>query len=382
MQIANKVCKLIRDIYSEEFVQLHRPVFTQLEEKKISECIATNYVSSVGEYVNLFEENISKFVGAKRGIACVNGTSALHASLMAVGVRDNTQVITQALSFVATANAIKYCHAEPVFIDVDIDTLGMSPTALKSWLESNVTVEAGSAVNKRTGQIISCCVPMHTFGLPCRIEEISELCREYRIPLVEDAAESLGSKWGKRYTGTFGSAAIFSFNGNKIITTGGGGMIVTNNDKLADFLKHLTTTAKKTHSYEYYHDEIGYNYRMPNINAAIGCAQMEIIGEILNRKGTVAKIYNDFFNDQSITFIKPVNGATSNHWLNAIVLNSRKERDEFLKITNDAGVMTRPIWALLSELPMYRSYQNDGLRNSKWLSDRVVNIPSSVPRLD
>lgn len=372
---------LVKSLYNSDIVPLHRPVFSHREVEYLTECISTNFVSSVGKQVINFENQVANFVGVKRGVACASGTAALHAALKGLGVSSNSQVITQALTFVATSNAISYCGAEHIFVDVDIDTLGMSPTALKSWLQENVIVEANKAINKYNGKIISCCLPMHTFGMPCRIKEIAEICLAFRVPLLEDTAESLGSRVGNQHTGTFGAAATFSFNGNKTITTGGGGMIVTNNIKLADKLKHLTTTAKKPHEFEYFHDEVGYNYRLPNINAALGVAQMEILDQILELKRELAETYKYFFSQKGIKIVEPIQGSISNNWLNAIVLDNRSDRDQFLKITNANGVMTRPIWNLMTDLPMYRMCENDGLKNSRWLVERVVNIPSSVPSL-
>lgn len=379
MDIERKFCDLVKNIHCESPVLLHRPVFLGNEVDYLSDCITSNYVSSVGARVIEFEELIANFVGAQRAIACVNGTSALHVALHTMGVGSGTQVLTQALTFVATANAISFCGAEPLFIDVDIDTFGMSPESLRVWLEANVRSEGKRLINKNNGKEIIACLPMHTFGLPCRIKEISSICNEYGIVLIEDAAESLGSSFQDSHTGTIGKIGTFSFNGNKIITTGGGGMVVTNDEQLADRIKHLTTTAKRPHQYEYYHDEIGFNYRMPNVNAAIGVAQMENFTEILMAKEKLAKIYSDFFAESTIKFACPIDEAKTNYWLNAIILNNRVDRDNFLKITNDNNIMTRPIWNLISDLPMYVNCEHDGLANSKWLVDRVINIPSSVP---
>jgi len=378
----NKFVSYVKQLYDEDEVLLHRPLFSELEKRYVNECIDSNFVSSVGKRVIEFEEKLADYTGAKYAIACVNGTAALHAVLRAIGVDKDTQVLTQAISFVATSNAISYCGAEPVFIDVDKDTLGLSPWALQHWLEQNTIIRDGRRCNKQSGKAISCCLPMHTFGLPCRINEIAEICAAYAIPLIEDCAESLGSFVDTTHTGLFGEAGTFSFNGNKTITTGGGGMIITNNLNLANKLKHITTTAKKKHPYEYYHDEIGYNYRMPNLNAALGVAQMQNLDQILYRKKEITAHYVAYFKEAKVQLVAPINGHTSNNWLNAILLSNRKERDYFLKGTNELNVMTRPIWNLLSQLPMYQKCQNDGLENSKWLVDRIVNIPSSAPRLD
>ncbi len=375
----DKFIEFVRGIYGENEVLLHRPIFLGNENSYLSECIKSNFVSSVGKRVDEFEDLIANFVGSRRAVACVNGTSALHVGLHALGVQPGVQVLTQALTFVATANAISFCQAEPVFIDVDVDTLGMSANSLRNWLEENALKAGGKLINKNSGKEIAACLPMHTFGLPCRIEEISSICEMYDIPLVEDAAESLGSYINKKHTGSLGRLGTFSFNGNKIITTGGGGMLVTDDEQLADRLKHLTTTAKRPHSFEYYHQEIGFNYRMPNINASIGVAQMEQLQLILKEKEKVAESYTEFFKDMPCRLVRPIVGTKANNWLNAIILNDRSERDNFLKDTNTNGIMTRPIWDLMSELPMYVNCENDGLVNSKWLVDRIVNIPSSVP---
>lgn len=372
--------ELVRNIYNENEVLLHRPIFSGNEIEYLSECVESNFVSSVGKRVVEFEEQFAEFVGVRRAIASVNGTSALHIALHGLGVGVGTQVLTQSLTFVATSNAVSYCGAEPVFIDVDIDTLGMSPNALLTWLEKNTYNSDGIVINKNNGKIITACLPMHTFGLPCRIKEICNICEYFSIPVVEDAAESLGSYVGEKHTGCFGKIGTFSFNGNKIITTGGGGMIVTNDDTLADRLKHLTTTAKRPDPYQYYHDEIGFNYRMPNLNAALGVAQMEKLSIMLKKKKDVANIYADFFENKSPQFIHSISGHRTNYWLNAIIMKDRIVRDHFLNLTNVNKIMTRPIWDLMSELPMYNHCEHDGLENSKWLVDRVVNIPSSVPQ--
>lgn len=366
-------------IFGDDFIPLHRPVFEGNERQYLIECIDSNFVSSVGAKVQEFEEKIADFTGSKHAIATVNGTAALHVAIELAGVKPGDEVISQALTFIATCNAISYAGAKPLFIDVDIDTMGLSPSALKIFLEENAEKNEAGTFNKVSGRRISACVPMHTFGFPCRIVEIAEICADWDIALVEDAAESLGSYAGGRHTGTFASMATLSFNGNKVITTGGGGMIITDDSELARRAKHITTTAKVSHPYEFVHDEIGYNYRMPNLNAALGCAQMERLTEFLTIKAQLADQWDTFFNDRDVDFVKAVNGSNANHWLNAIILDSRSDRDEFLKMTNDNNVMTRPIWTLMSKLPMFKDCQTDGLENSLWLEDRVVNIPSSVP---
>jgi perosamine synthetase len=377
--LADQTISLARSIYGGDFIPLHRPVFEGNEREYLIACIDSNFVSSVGAKVTEFEEKVAEFTGAKYAIATVNGTAALHVAIELSGVKPGDEVISQALTFIATCNAISYVGAKPLFIDVDLDTMGLSPAALKRFLEENTEKRASGTFNKVTRKRISACVPMHTFGFPCRIAEIAEICAEWDIALIEDAAESLGSFVGSRHTGTFASMATLSFNGNKVITTGGGGMILTDDSELAQRAKHITTTAKVPHPYEFVHDEIGYNYRMPNLNAALGCAQIERLGDFLTVKAQLADQWDTFFNMRGADFVKSIDGNKANHWLNAIILDSKEDRDEFLKLTNENNVMTRPIWTLMSKLPMFKNCQTDGLENSLWLEERVVNIPSSVP---
>lgn len=369
----------VRALYGEGFIPLHRPVFEGNERRYLVDCIDSNFVSSVGAKVAEFERQVAAFTGAKYAIATVNGTAALHVALQLAGVQRGDEVLSQALTFVATCNALHYAGADAVFIDVDLDTLGLSPLALRRWLSANAEVREGRAFNRTTGRRIAACVPMHTFGFPLRIAEVVAVCDEYGIPVVEDAAESLGSYVGGRHTGTFGKLATLSFNGNKTITTGGGGMIVTDDEALARRAKHITTTAKIPHPYEFVHDEVGYNYRLPNLNAALGCAQMERLPEMLAAKAEVARRYAGFFEASGVRFVQPIEGATANRWLNAIVLHDQAQRDALLEYTNAQGVMTRPIWRLMSRLDMFKHCQHDGLENSQWLEARVVNLPSSVP---
>lgn len=379
MALKEKFIIKAREIFGNDFIPLHRPVFDDNDKKHLIDCIDSNFVSSVGEKVTEFEKRIAEFTGAKYAIATVNGTSALHVAIELAGVRQGDEVITQALTFIATCNAISYTGAVPVFIDVDQDTMGMSPTSLKNFLENNCKKENGIVLNKKSGKRVTACVPMHTFGFPCRINEIVEICSDWNLALIEDAAESLGSYVGNKHTGSFGDMGIFSFNGNKIITTGGGGMIITDNLDTAKRAKHITTTSKKPHPYKFIHDEVGYNYRMPNLNAALGCAQFENLEEILSVKLDVANKWNDFFEHNDIKFFKACGEGIANHWLNTILLESKTIRNEFLIHTNENGVMTRPVWELMSSLKMFKNCQNDGLVNSSWLAERIVNIPSSVP---
>ncbi len=374
-----KIVNFIKQTFdTNKFIPLHEPRFIGNEKKYLNECIDSTFVSSVGKYVDRFEKEFATFVGSKYAIATVNGTAALHVSLALSDVKQNDEVITQPLTFVATCNAISYCGAKPIFVDVDLDTLGLSPVALKKFLKKNCEIKNKKCINKTTKKTIKACVPMHTFGHPCKIDKIKKICDDWHIILVEDSAESLGSFYKKKHTGTFGKLGAFSFNGNKIITSGGGGAIVTDDENLAKKAKHITTTAKIPHPYEYVHDEIAYNYRMPNINAALLVAQMENLEKFLHVKKDLAKKYKKFFAKSNINFLQEPKHAKSNYWLQAIVLENKKQRDKFLTLSNKQGVMTRPIWRLMSELNMFSTCQKDNLKNAKYLEQRVVNIPSSV----
>ncbi len=369
----------IRDIYgTKKNIPLHEPKFIGNEKKYLNQCIDTSFVSSVGKFVDKFEKKIAKYTGAKYAVATTNGTSALHISLILAGVEQDDEVITQPLNFVASCNAISYCKARPIFIDVDIDTMGLSPKALRSFLKNNTKIKNKKCINKKTNKIIRACVPMHSYGHPCRIDEINKILRKHHIFLIEDAAESLGSFYRNKHTGTFGKLGIISFNGNKIVTAGGGGCILTNNKILAKKAKHITTTAKIPHKWDFNHDMTGYNYRMPNINAALLMAQVENLNYFLRNKRELAKKYQTFFQDTDYIFFKEPKYCKSNYWLNSIILKSKIERDQFLNKTNSNGIMTRPIWKLMNKLPMFKNAQCNNLKNSKWLYERVVNIPSSV----
>ena len=374
------VINFIQDTYkTKEFIPLHEPRFIGNEKKYLNECIDSTFVSSVGKFVDEFEEMVARFSSATYAVATSNGTSALHIGLKLVGVDGSCEVITQPLTFIATVNAISYCNAKPIFVDVDRETLGLSPSKLKEFLEEfTILNENGECINKSTNKIIKACIPMHTFGHPCKIDEIVEICDSYNIAVVEDAAESLGSYYKGKHTGSFGKVGVFSFNGNKIITAGGGGMLVTDDEQLAKKAKHITTTSKVPHPYEYIHDEIGYNYRLTNLAAALGVAQMENIQLFIDKQRYLAKKYEVFFKDTNIDFIKEPKDSKSNYWLNTVILKNRQTRDEFLKYTNDNGIMARPIWRLMNKLDMFKDVQTGNLDNSKWLEDRVVNISSSV----
>ena len=373
------VINFIQETYqTKNYIPLHEPQFVGNEKKYLNECIDSTFVSSVGKFVDEAEEKIAKYIGVKYAVATSNGTSALHISLILGGVEQNDEVITQSLNFVASCNAISYCNAKPIFIDVDKDTMGLSPSALKYFLENNTTVINKQCINNKTNKVIKACVPMHSYGHPCKIDKIKEICDEHHIFLIEDAAESLGSMYKNKYTGTFGQLGTISFNGNKTITAGGGGCIITDDKILAKKAKHLTTTAKVPHKWDFNHDMIGYNYRMPNLNAALLVAQLEKLNDFIANKRNLANNYETFFNNMDLNFFKEPKDSKSNYWLNCIILKDKRQRDQFLEETNSNKIMTRPIWTLMNKLPMFKDAQCDDLKNSEWLYERVVNIPSSV----
>jgi aminotransferase in exopolysaccharide biosynthesis len=384
----NDLIQLIRKHYNqpEDFIPLHAPTFKEHDREYVLDAIDSTFVSSVGEYVNRFERDLATFTGATQAVATVNGTTALQVALRLVGVGYGDEVITQSLTFVATANAIAHLGGHPVFVDVDRDTMGLSPDAIEKWLVENAEVrdiEVGTsqsqAYNKTTNRRIAAILPMHTFGHPCRMMRIMEIARKWSIPVVEDAAEAIGSYCDGKHCGTFGDIGILSFNGNKTITCGGGGAILTNDAERGARAKHLTTTAKVPHPWEYEHDEIAYNFRMPNLNAALACAQLERLPEILLEKRELAQKYIRFFRDIPwATFLEEPADTRSNYWLCGIALESAGARDAFLKTVNAAGVMTRPIWKLMTELSIYKKCQTSSLENATWLRERVVNLPSGV----
>lgn len=374
-----KTINFIKELYGQENVPLSVPKFIGNEKKYLEECIDTTFVSSVGQFVDRFEKDMAAYIGAKRAVVCVSGTNALHMAMMLAGVERDDEVLTQALTFIATCNAISYIGAHPVFIDVDKSTMGLSPDAVKEWLHKNAEIKDGQCYDKQTGRRVKACVPMHTFGHPVRIEELAAVCAEWHIELVEDAAESIGSKYKGVHTGLFGKVGALSFNGNKTITTGGGGMLLFMDEELGALAKHLTTQAKVSHRWEFKHDHIGYNYRMPNINAALGCAQLEHLDEYIADKRATAAAYAEYFkNIDGIEFFTEPENAFSNYWLNVVILKDHEAQLNFLQETNDNGVMTRPIWELMNRLPMFEHCQHDSLENTIYFADRVVNIPSSV----
>lgn len=370
----------IRDLYGkkEDFIPLHAPTFAGNEKKYLNECIDTIFVSSVGKFVDLFEQKIAEYTAAKQAVVCVNGTNALHIALKLSGVEKGDEVITQPLTFIATTNAIVYAGAVPVFVDVDKDTMGLSPKSLEQFLQANAELRANECYHKQTNRRIKACMPMHTFGHACRIEEIMDICERYHIEVVEDAAEAMGSYYKGKHLGSFAKIGAISFNGNKTITTGGGGVILTNDETIGKHAKHLTTQAKLPHAWEFVHDEIGYNYRMPNINAALGVAQLEQLDHFLANKRTTAEAYKNYFQKQGIAFFAERAEERCNYWLNAIILKNKEERDAFLTESNAKAVMTRPIWQLMNRLPMFKDSPKTDLSNAEWLEARVVNIPSGV----
>lgn len=366
-----------------EPMPLHVPEFTQAEQALVMDCIDSSFVSSVGKYVDQFEAMLAKFTGARRVVAVVNATAALEVALSVAGVRAGDEVIVPALSFVATANAVAHCGAIPHFVDSDANTLGLDPLALEDYLDSIGEVSSGSLRNRESGRRIAAVVPMHTFGHPVDMVKLMAVAGRFHLPVVEDAAESLGSFIADRHTGTFGLMGVLSFNGNKIVTTGGGGAILTNDHALADRLKHLTTTAKRPHRWEFFHDEVAWNFRMPNLNAALGCAQLERLPDFITRKRVLAARYATATAGCSgCNFMAEPAGTRSNYWLNTIRLNQsdRSARDRVLAATNDAGYQCRPVWSLLSGLPMYADSPRGELRVAQRLENSLINLPSS-PKL-
>lgn len=377
--MSDQLIRFVRDYFgTNEFIPLHAPVFPGREKEYVADTIDSTFVSSVGAYVDRFERDMANYTCSPKAVATVNGTAALHIALKLAGVEAGDLVITQPLTFVATCNAIAYCNAEPVFIDVDRDTLGLSAKALEAWLDEHAKLDSEGVCRTRAdNKVVRACVPMHTFGHPADLDGLVSVTRRWNIALVEDAAESLGSYYKGKHTGTFGALGTLSFNGNKIMTTGGGGMILAG-EALATRAKHLTTTAKKPHPFEYIHDELGYNYRLPNLNAALGCAQLEQLDTFVEAKRALAAAYDAFFSGTNLEFVKEPADCRSNYWLNAVICEDKAHRDELLESTNQQGIMTRPIWALMNHLAMYQSCRRGDLSNSEWLEARVVNLPSSV----
>lgn len=383
-ELADKILKTLQRVWRhKDTVQLHIPRFAGKEKDYLIDCIDTTFVSSVGKYVDQFEKMLADYTGIKRAVAVVNGTAALHVALRLVGVLPRNEVLIPALSFVATANAVTYCGAVPHFVDSEFSTLGIDPDKLSHYLHDIIRFDQDISVNRYTDRPVRAVVPMHTFGHPVDMDQLLEVCNRYKIAIVEDAAESLGSLYKGKHTGGFGRLGIFSFNGNKTITTGGGGAIITNDEALADKAKYLTTTARRPHKWEYFHDEAGYNYRMPNINAALGCAQLEQLPGFLESKRNLAKLYQkEFENIDGVTFFWEPDFAQSNYWLNVLLLSQKTAylRDDILETTNQAGYMTRPVWTLLHRLPMFENCPRMDLAEAEKLEKRIINIPSSPRR--
>ncbi len=374
-----QIVDFIRSLYpSMDPVLLHGPVFLGNEKKYLCECIDTRYVSYIGRFVTAMEEKIKEITGSKYAVAVVNGTAAIHMALIGCGVMAGDEVITQSLTFVATAAGIVHAGAIPAFVDVDKDTLGMSPDSLREFLSRNTIKRDGKCIDKSNGRTISAVIPVHIFGHPVRIFEIKSICDEFNLKLIEDAAESLGSYRNNKHTGTFGLAGILSFNGNKLVTTGGGGMVITDDEAIAARIRYLSTTAKRPHPWEFVHDEVGYNLRMPSLNAAVGCAQLEYFDRIRSNKRELADIYHGFFGKLGISTFKEPEGCSSNYWLNALILDNRAEREMFLKYTNDNKIQTRPVWTLLHKMTPYKDCPRTEMPIAEWFEDRIVNIPSSM----
>lgn len=377
--LTQDIVSFIRDTFkTRDFIPLHAPVFVGREREYLNECIDSTFVSSVGKFVDRFEVEMARIAGTKFAIAVVNGTEALHVAMIVAGIERGDEVITQPLTFVATANAIAYAGAHHVFVDVDRDTLGLSAEALQRFLRENCEVRGDACFNRISGRRVRACIPVHIFGHACRIDQVLKVCEQWKIVVIEDSAEALGSSYQGKPLGSFGLLGTFSFNGNKTVTCGGGGAITTDNEALARRAKHLTTTAKVPHQWNYVHDEIGYNYRMPNLNAALACAQLECLDQFLENKRELAQLYKAYFGKIDIPFVVEPAECRSNYWLNAVMLPDRESRDGFLRETNAAGVMTRPAWQLMSRLPMFAGCQAGPLPNAEWLEERLVNIPSSV----
>jgi aminotransferase in exopolysaccharide biosynthesis len=377
--MVESLIRFIREQYrTKDFIPLHAPVFNGRERELVLDTIDSTFVSSVGAYVDRFEKDMATFTDSTRAVAVMNGTAALHIALKLADVVPGDLVVTQSLTFVATCNAITYCGAEPLFVDVDRHTLGLSPVALDRWLTEHALVDDRGDCRTRIGhRRIRACLPMHTFGHPVELDDLVAVCDRWHLVLVEDAAESLGSYYKGRHTGNFGKIGVLSFNGNKIMTTGGGGMLLTD-EVVGSRAKHLTTTAKIPHPYEFVHDEVGYNYRMPNLNAALGCAQLEQMPAFLASKRSLAARYIEFFKGSEFQPIVEPAHCVSNYWLNGVICEDANQREALLKATNEAGVMTRPIWALMTKLPFFKHALQGPLDNAEWLEARVVNLPSSV----
>ena len=377
----DQLVSFVREVYgSHEPIALHEPVFTGREKEYVNEAIDSTYVSSIGKFVTRFELDLAAYTGSQQAVATVNGTAALHVALVACGVGVGDLVITQSLTFVATCNAIRYCGADPVFVDVDTHTLGLSPWAMRQWLEEYAFVDDhGQCRHTDTLRAIKAALPMHTFGHPADLDGLVAVCRDWHLVLIEDAAESLGSFYKGQHTGTVGALGTLSFNGNKTITTGGGGAVLTSTSLLGTRVKHLTTTAKQAHAYDFVHDELAFNYRMPNINAALGCAQLEQLPGFIKAKRELAFSYKAFLVNSDWQFIDEPEGCQSNFWLNAVLCDNRSERDALLNHLHSHRILSRPSWTPMHLLPMYAACMRGALPQTAHLFDTLVNLPSGVP---
>jgi perosamine synthetase len=374
------ILRAIKSVVGDGPLGLHEPRFNGNEWVYLKECLDSTFVSSVGKFVDRFEDDLANFTGAKRAVAVVNGTAALHIALRLAGVEAGDEVLLPALTFIATANAVSYCQATAHFVDSEEHSLGIDAVALREYLSHIAEIRNGQCVNRSTGRVIRAMVPMHTFGHPVDINALLGIAHDFHLQLIEDAAESLGSTVGGQHTGTFGLMGTLSFNGNKTITTGGGGAILTNNLELGKRAKHITTTAKLPHRWNFEHDEVGFNYRLPNLNAALGCAQLEQLPGFLRDKRRLFEKYQAAFSNlPGVHLVAEPVGGTSNYWLQTLLLDTSTadQRDAVLAATNDAGLMTRPIWVLMSRLPMYSSAPRAPLPVAESLEQRVINIPSS-----
>lgn len=379
--LVSEVVAAIQNVVRTVPVPLHAPEFQGNEWVYVKECLDTTFVSSVGQFVDRFEDDLAKFTGARHAVAVVNGTAALHVALLLAGVKSNDEVLVPSLTFAATVNAISYCGAQPHFVDSEVSTLGIDVAKLRDHLIEATEQISGQCVNKSTGRVIRALVPMHTFGHPGDMEGLVKIAADFNLILVEDAAESLGSTCRGRHTGTFGFIGTLSFNGNKIVTTGGGGALLINDRELACRAKHITTTAKLPHAWEYRHDEVGFNYRLPNINAALGCAQLENLPRLVLEKRNLYKSYQSAFSSiKGISVFCEPDGCASNYWLQTLLLEQGDKalRDEILAATNALGIMTRPAWALMHTLPPFQDMPQMNLSCAEDLERRIINIPSSA----
>ncbi|QDT03506.1 Putative pyridoxal phosphate-dependent aminotransferase EpsN [Rubripirellula lacrimiformis] len=379
--LPNQIVDTIASVIGDQSVPLHAPYFGGQEAKYVAQCVETGWVSSVGSFVDQFERMLCDITGAKYAVAVSNGTSGLLVALQLAGVRPGDEVLVPAMTFVATANAVSHLHAIPHLVEIESEQLGLDPEKLGDYLAEITEVRNGVTINRTTGRPITAIVPMHAFGHPCKIQAIIAVVDRFGIAVVEDAAESLGSKVAGQHTGTFGRLGMISFNGNKIATTGGGGVILTDDDELGPLAKHLTTTAKVPHAWEFFHDQVGYNFRMPNLNAALGCGQLEQLDHFLASKRNLAARYRDAFSTiDGVRFVDQPTGTESNFWLAAIVLDQDqlKERDSILTLANSRGIGLRPAWQLMNDLPMYCDNPAMDLAVAKQVQASLINLPSGV----